>query len=106
MALSRIQPNAINKDDNGIEMFFGTEQCRYSVDLNGTGDYLTIVEDENGMCVVEDDTMGNHIHFSDNFKTSVEIYIEVYEEIEGSENLVEELNHILQSKLEILLSLE
>ena len=81
MTLSAIKENKVNTDNNGIKMMIGEETARYSVDLTGNGDYLTIAKFDNDIWAVEDDLQA-HTHFTEDIETTLEAYIDDEEDKE------------------------
>ena len=74
--LASIFENSINRDSNNVEMFIGNELNRHSIDITGNGDSLIIVKYDNEIWAVQDDLQGQHTHFTEDIKTTIESYID------------------------------
>ena len=91
MNLFEIIENAVNIDDNKVQMFIGSEKGRFSVDITNNGDFVTILEYDNDVWVVEDDLQSNYTHFTKDIDATIEAYIED----EEREEIIEEFKEIL-----------
>jgi hypothetical protein len=69
--------NQINMDSNGELMYIGLAiKELYAVDLTGNGDCVSMQEYDNGIWVINDSLLGNHVHFTDDIFTTIECYID------------------------------